>query len=115
MAMSAQSYRAGGNAINDHFLKVFSALGTWDAGSAAAGSNVSDTLTVPGVILGDIVLGVSSSVAVPAGAVLSADVTAADTVTVKLTNNTAGAVDLASATYRVVIGRMAAFPNASGL
>ncbi len=115
MAMTAVSARIGANAINDSFLKVFDAFGTWDAASAATGAAVNDTLALPGVILGDIVLGVSCSVAVPNGAALVADVTAADVVTVKLINNSGGAVDLAGATYRVVVVRMAAFPNATGL
>lgn len=115
MAMTAQSYRSGGNAINDHFLKVFSGMGTYDAASLANGAGASDTITIPGVLLGDIVLGISSSVAVPAGITLTADVTAADTVTVKVVNTVGGTTDLASAVYRVVVGRMAAFPNATGL
>ncbi len=115
MAMTTVTYRAGGNAVNDHFLKIFSGIGTWDAASAATATGVSDTIVIPGVILGDIVLGVSASVAMPAGTSLTADVTAADTVTVKVNNVSGGAVDLASAVYRVVVGRMAAFPNATGL
>lgn len=110
MAMTAQELRTGANALNDHFQKVFSALGTWDAGSIADGDEAVDTLTVTGVALGDIVLGVSCSVDV-ADLVLSAAVTAANEVTVSLANNTGGAIDLASAVYRVVVARLADMPE----
>lgn len=109
MAMSSQTSRLGANAVNDHFVKVFSATGVWDAGSIADGDEAVDTITVTGVALGDMVLGVSASVDV-ADLVLSAAVTAADEVTVSLANNTGGAVDLASATYKVVVARLADFP-----
>lgn len=113
MAMSSQQVRTGANAINDHFQKVFSAQGVWDAGSIADGDEAVDTLTVTGVALGDVVLGVSCSVDV-ADLNITAAVTAANEVTVQLNNNTGAAVDLASATYRVVVARLADFPeNAS--
>lgn len=111
MAMSSQTSRVGANAINDHFVKVFSATGVWDAASILDGDEVVDTITVAGVALGDIVLGVSASVSA-ADLTLTANVTAANTVTVSLANNTGAAVDLASATYKVVIGRLADFPAA---
>jgi hypothetical protein len=110
MAMSSQQVRSGANAINDHFQKVWAAQGVWDAGSIADGDEAVETLTVTGVALGDVVLGVSASVDV-ADLVLSAAVTAANEVTVSLANNTGGAVDLASATYRVVVARIADFPE----
>lgn len=106
MAMSSVSIRSGANSINDHFSKIYSASGVWDAGSIADGDEAVDTIALTGVALGDIVLGVSCSVDV-ADAALTAAVTAADEVTVQLLNNTGGAVDLASATYRVVVGRLA--------
>lgn len=110
MAMTSQQVRTGANAINDHFQKVFAAQGVWDADSIADGDEAVDTLTVTGVALGDIVLGVSCSVDV-ADLVLSAAVTAANEVTVSLANNTGGAVNLGSATYRVVVARLADFPE----
>ena len=112
MPMSSVATRVEANAINNQFVKIFAGTGVWDVASAATGASSNDTIAIPGVALGDVVLGVSSSVAVPAGAALVGDVTAANTVTVKLINNSGGAVDLASATYRVVVGRMASFPPA---
>ena len=106
MAMSSQSTRVDANCLQDHFSKVFSGSGVWDAGSIADGDEAVDTLTISGVALGDIVLGVSASVDVADG-VLSAAVTAANEVTVSIANNTGAALDLASATYRVVVARLA--------
>lgn len=72
---------------------------TWDASSIADGDEEAKEITVTGAELGDFVLA-SLSVDV-ADLVLSAAVTAADTVTAVLANNTGGAVDLASATLKV--------------
>lgn len=106
MAMSSVSIRSGANSINDHFTKVFSASGVWDAGSVADGDEAVDTIALTGVALGDIVMGVSCSVDV-VDLVITAAVTAADEVTVSLANNTGGPLDLASATFKVLVGRLA--------
>ncbi len=107
MPMTSVVTRVEVNAVTNHFSKLFSASGTWDAPSVATGAAAADTIAVPGVALGDIVVAVSASVAVPAGVALVADVTAANTVTVKVLNNSGAAVDLASATYRILVGRLA--------
>ena len=75
-------------------------------GAAATGSGTfaSVAITVPGVALGDIVMGISVLVDT-VDAVIGGAVTAADTVTLTLLNNTAGAVDLASTTGKFVVGR----------
>jgi hypothetical protein len=75
------------------------ATATWDAASIADGDEVAVEVTVTGAELGDFVLA-SLSVDV-ADLVLSAAVTAANTVTAVLANNTGGAIDLASATLKV--------------
>jgi hypothetical protein len=85
------------------FSNVITYQGTLDLGNAATGSGTfaSSDVTVTGAALGDFVLvslGVDTVDAVVAGAV-----TAANTVTVTLLNNTAGAVDLASTTARIVV------------
>lgn len=114
MAITTQTSRVGANAINDHFSKFFSGMGTWDAGSVAQAAEAVDTITIVGVALGDIVLGVSFSVSA-ADLVVTGFVSAADTVTVSIANNTGGAIDLASAVVRVVVGRLAAFPSTTTL
>jgi|TARA_R100000900_G_scaffold122470_1_gene96950 hypothetical protein len=72
---------------------------TWDAASIADGDEVAVDVTVPGAALGDFAMA-SLSVDV-ADLVLSVAVTAANTATAVLANNTGGAVDLGSATLRV--------------
>ena len=72
---------------------------TWDPASIADGDEEAKEITVTGAALGDFVLA-SFSVDV-ADLSLTADVTAADTVTAVLANNTGGAVDLASGTIYV--------------
>ena len=71
---------------------------TWDPGSIADGDEVAQEVTVTGAALGDMAIA-SFSLDV-ADLVINAAVTAADTVTVILANNTGGAVDLASGTVR---------------
>ena len=74
---------------------------TWDASSIADGNEEAKELTVTGAELGDFVL---SSLSIDiADLVLDAQVTAADTVTAILANNTGGAVDLGSCTLSVIV------------
>lgn len=74
---------------------------TWDAAEIADGDEAAAEITVSGAALGDFVM-VSHGVDV-ADLVLNAQVTAANTVTAVLANNTGGAVDLASSTARAVV------------
>lgn len=90
------------------FNDVITYQGTLDLANAATGSGTfaSSDVTVTGAALGDFVLvslGVDTVDAVVCGAV-----TLADTVTVTLLNNTAGAVNLASTTVRIVVLKPAA-------
>ena len=72
---------------------------TYDAGSIADGDEEVGEVTVTGAALGDFVLA-SFSLDV-ADLAITAAVTAANTVTYQLLNNTGGAIDLASGTVRV--------------
>jgi len=94
---------------NDQFRGIFSdtwaVTATLDSASVADQAAGTDTVTVPGVILGDMVLGMSVAVD-EAGLVRRAYVSAANTVTIATTNTTGGAVNLASTTVDLVIGRM---------
>lgn len=85
---------SGGNTI-------LSGSDTWDAASIADGDMESVDVTVTGAALGDFVL-VSLGVDTEDLGLVGA-VTAADTVTVTLLNNTGGAVDLASTTVSVKV------------
>lgn len=88
------------------FSGILTGSATWDAASIADGDEEAKDITVTGAALGDFVL-VSASIDV-ADLSLVAQVTAADTVTAQLLNNTGGAIDLASMTVRVVV-----FPRAA--
>ncbi len=88
------------------FNEVWLVSDTVDFGDAATGSGTfaSADITVPNVALGDIVMGISVGVDT-IDAVIGGAVTAANTVTLTVLNNTAGAVDLASTTVKFVVGR----------
>jgi hypothetical protein len=94
---------------NDQFRGVFN--DTWvvkctlDSASVADQAAGTDTVTVPGVVLGDMVIGLSAGVS-EAGLVRRAYVSAANTVTIATTNTTGAAVDLAATTIRLVIARI---------
>lgn len=96
--------------FRDLFDNFYVYTATYDPGNAATGSGTfaSSDVTVPGVALGDVVLASSFSLDTVDTAIVAA-VTAANTVTVTVLNNTAGAVNLASGTIRIVVAR----PNAT--
>jgi len=74
---------------------------TWDPANIAAGASTTTTVAVTGAAVGDYVR--ASFSLTLAGLVLSGYVSGANTVTVVLNNPTAGAVDLASGTVKVVV------------
>ena len=81
---------------------------TADPSSIAAGGEDTQTFTIPGVALGDMVLGWSAGVSLTADADVEIFVSAANTITARISNLNAGsALDLASSTWRVLIGRPA--------
>lgn len=81
------------------FLTATAAL---DFPSIAAGAKADLTITVAGAAVGDaVILGLPAAPA--AGLVFNAFVSAADTVTIRASNTSSGAVDAASATYRAVV------------
>ena len=86
------------------FTDFWAVKATINADSLTTGTNDTDTITVPGVGLGDIVLGVSLGVDV-AGMQVTAYVSAANTVTVVFNNITAGTVNLDSTTIKLMVGR----------
>ena len=95
---------------NDQFRGLFSdtwlVTATLDSASVASGAAgaATDTVTVAGVALGDMVLGMSVGVS-EAGLVRRAYVSAANTVTIVTYNPTGSSVDLASTTLQLIIGR----------
>ena len=105
MAASSVTVKQGREQLSGVFSNIWTAKGTIDFASVADGDEAVDTIAVPGVALGDVVLGVSASVDV-ADLNLTAAVTGANEVTVQVNNNTGGGIDLsATAVYKVVVGR----------
>lgn len=78
---------------------VLQGSATWDPGSIATAAEAVVEVTVAGAALGDFAVA-SLSIDV-ADLTLTACVTAANTVTVQLSNVTGGAIDLASSTVSV--------------
>ena len=78
---------------------------TFDPGATAAATTGEHTVTVPGVRLGDYVC-VTAPTGLNAGlGIVNASVTAADTVSGRFVNATAGSLNPTSATYQVLIIR----------
>ena len=96
----------GSKQLQGAFQELWVVKETVNFGNAATGSGTfaSVDVTVPGVALGDMVMGVSMGVDTVDGVVWGA-VTAANTVTLTLMNNSAGAIDLASTTAKFIVGR----------
>lgn len=88
-----------------HGNEMYTGSATWDPGSIDDGNEEAKEITVTGVALGDQVIGKSFSLDV-ADLVLDAQVTAANTVTAVLANNTGGAIDLGSGTIRVTVMKL---------
>jgi hypothetical protein len=104
-AASAVTSRRGNDQFRGIFSDTWAVSCTLDSGSVSAGATDTDTVTVPGVALGDMVLGMSVGVS-EAGLVRRAYVSAANTVTIVTYNPTAGSVNLASTTLRLTVARM---------
>lgn len=96
--------RAGNDQFRGLYTNTFLVTATLNADSLVDGAGDTDTVTVPGVALGDMVLSVSLAVDV-VGLIVTAYVSAANTVSIRFQNETGGTVDLASATLRLVVVR----------
>ena len=104
-AATAVVVERGTKQFQGMFSEMWKVSATLDAGSLGDATGESDTIAVPGVALGDMVLGVSFGVSL-AGITATAYVSAADTVTIRLQNESAGTVNLDSTTVKVVVGRL---------
>ena len=94
---------------NDQFRGMFSdtwvVTATLDAGSLVDAAGETDTVAVPGVALGDMVLGCSFAVD-EAGMSVTAYVSAANTVSIRVQNESTATVDSAACKIRLVVGRL---------
>ncbi len=87
----------GGNTIS----KIITGSGTWDPPAIANGSQNTQTFTVTGAALQDLVIASYSNSLT--GVTMTAYVSAADTVTVVLHNHTGSSQDLGSGTFRFIV------------
>lgn len=105
-ATSVVSNRKGTTQFQGCYSEIWQVTGVLDSASVATGAGGTDTITVPGVALGDHVISFGAAVS-EAGVARRAYVSAADTVTIATVNTTGGPVDLASTTVKLVVGRPA--------
>jgi hypothetical protein len=96
--------RAGTDQFRGLYSNTFLVRATLNADELVDGAGDTDTVTVPGVALGDMVLSASLSVDV-AGLIVEAYVSSDNTVSIRFQNETGDTVDLASATLRLVVVR----------
>jgi hypothetical protein len=93
---------------NESFRGLFSdtwqVTATLDAGSLVDGAGETDTVAVPGVKLGDMVLGCSFAVD-EVGMSVTAYISAANVVSIRIQNESGSTVDLASCKIRLVVVR----------
>ena len=106
MAVSViQGVQQTGGQFSEMWLVKETSCNFADA-ATGSGTFASLDITVPGVALGDMVVGIAVGVDT-IDAVIGGAVTAANTVTLTLLNNSAGAINLADTTCRFMVGRPA--------
>jgi len=104
-AATAVVSRRGTDQFRGLFSDTFSVVATLNASSLADNVGETNTIAVPGVKLGDIVLNVSMGVDI-SGISVTPYVSAADVVSIRFQNESGGILDLASTTVRCVVVRM---------
>ena len=103
-AATAVTSRRGNDQFRGLFTDTWDVSCTLNSASVATVSTATDTVTVPGIALGDMVIGMAIGVD-EAGLVRRAYVSAANTVTIVTYNPTASSVDLASTTLSLIVAR----------
>ncbi len=104
-AATAVVVERGTKQFQGMFSEMFKVTCTLDVGSLTDGAGETETIAVPGVVLGDAVLGFSFGID-KAGMVCHAYVSAANVVTLRVQNESGSTVDLASTTVKVIVGRI---------
>jgi len=102
LGLHADSLKANFEGLADAVGEVLAGSKTHDFANVVDGARASTTVTVTDAALGDHVTSVSLSIDA-AGGLLHGYVSAADTVTVVLLNETGADLNLASATLRVLV------------
>jgi len=96
--------KSNSGVVSSHYTDILGGLNgsvTYDPPALADGAGVTTTVAVSGAVLGDYAIASFSNST--AGMVVTANVTANDTVTVRFQNETGGALDLASGTLRAKV------------
>lgn len=102
------SYEQGNRDNRGIWSDVWTIVLTVDPSSIAAGAEDIATFTIPNLALGDMVLGYVVGINQTVDADINVWVSAANTLSVRISNlNGASALDLASNTWKVVVGRPA--------
>lgn len=105
---TVRNVEQGNKQFQGAFVEMWAATLTVDPASIAAGAEDTGTFTIPGVALGDMVIGVSAGVNLTVDAEVLGFVSAANTLTIRISNlNSGAALDLATSTWKVLIGRPA--------
>lgn len=86
------------------FEKVLEVRATMDIGDLADGAGETNTIAVPGVALGDMVLGISFGVTL-AGFTVTGYVSATNVVSIRVQNESGTQTNPASTTIKVLVGR----------
>ena len=98
----------GTKQFNGMYSDMWSVSLTVDPSSIAAGAEDIATFTVPGLALGDHVLSVGTGVNPTVDADINAFVSAANTLSIRISNlNGAAGLDLGTSTWKVVVARPA--------
>ena len=104
-AATAVVSRRGTDQFRGLFSDTWSVKATLDASSLTDGTGETNTISVPGVALGDIVMNISMGVDV-SGISITSYVSAAGVVSIRFQNESGGALDLASTTVKCVVVRL---------
>jgi hypothetical protein len=103
-AATAVVSRRGNDQFRGLFTDTWDVSCTLDSASVGTTATATDTVAVPGVLLGDMVIGMSIGVS-EAGLMRRAYVSAAGTVTIVTVNPTGSSVDIGGTTLQLIIGR----------
>jgi hypothetical protein len=87
------------------YKEMWTISSTRDWSSIAAAAEVLDTITIPGLALGDQVICWGAGIDANADLMWDVWVSATDTLSVTATNTDTSAVDLADTTWKFIVGR----------
>lgn len=103
---TVRSIEQGNKQFQGAFSEMWAVSLTVDPSSIAAGAEDSANFTVPGLAVGDMMIGFTTGVSPTADGDILVYISAANTLTIRISNlNGSSALDLASSTWKVLIGR----------